>query len=91
MKDQIITSDQRFELHGIKRKGITDTAGTQTENQQASGHKTQSMIDTRATPIVYRLWTGEFYDGLKKTKPRYAARPCRYWWAVRDSNSGPID
>lgn len=42
----IITPEQRFGLHDLKRKGITDTPGTRGEKQLASGHKTEAMLDT---------------------------------------------
>ena len=52
----IMTQADWFGLHGIKRKGITDTAGTKADKQAASGHKSSSMVD--------------IYDqGTKKVKP----------------------
>jgi site-specific recombinase XerD len=41
----VMTEDQRFGPHDLKRKGITDTKGTRGEKQQASGHKSQQMLD----------------------------------------------
>jgi hypothetical protein len=43
--DGVITAEQRFGRHDLKRKGITDTKGTRGEKQQASGHKSQQMLD----------------------------------------------
>lgn len=43
--DGVITAEQRFGPHDLKRKGITDTKGTRGEKQQASGHKSQQMLD----------------------------------------------
>lgn len=40
-----IPAEQRFGPHDLKRKGITDTKGTRGEKQQASGHKSQQMLD----------------------------------------------
>jgi hypothetical protein len=37
--------DQRFGLHDLKCKGITDTPGTRADKQQASGHRSESMMD----------------------------------------------
>lgn len=40
-----ITAEQRFGLHDLKRRGITDTAGTRADKQQASGHRDAAMLD----------------------------------------------
>ena len=40
---------ERFALHDLKRRGITDTPGTRGEKQMASGHKSADMLQ------VYRL------------------------------------
>jgi hypothetical protein len=34
-----------FTFHDLKRKGVTDTEGTISEKQEASGHKSQSMMN----------------------------------------------
>jgi site-specific recombinase XerD len=39
-----ITPEQRFTLHGVKHRGITDTPGTRAEKQDAAGH-----VDPRMT------------------------------------------
>ena len=51
---QVMSEDQRFGLHDLKRKGITDTAGTRADKQHASGHKSESMMDTYdlSVPVV---------------------------------------
>lgn len=51
VKDRVITSDQRFGLHSLKHRGITDTKG---DKQRASGHKSKSMVDRydHELPIV---------------------------------------
>lgn len=41
----VLSEEQRFGPHDLKRKGITDTKGTRGEKQQASGHKAQQMLD----------------------------------------------
>ena len=40
-----ITTEQRFGLHDLKRRGITDTPGTRAQKQEASGHRDESMMD----------------------------------------------
>ncbi len=45
IKTGTIQSAQRFGLHDLKRKGITDTPGTRGEKQLASGHKAEAMLD----------------------------------------------
>jgi hypothetical protein len=41
--EEVITEAQRFSLHDLKRKGITDTAGTGAEKQDAAGLTEQMM------------------------------------------------
>ena len=41
----VITAEQRFGLHDLKRRGITDTPGTRADKQEASGHRAESMLD----------------------------------------------
>lgn len=52
--DEVMTSEQRFNLHGLKRRGITDTDGTRGEKQLASGHRTEAMLDVydQSVPVV---------------------------------------
>lgn len=45
IEEGVMTEEQRFGPHDLKRKGITDTKGTRGEKQQASGHKSQQMLD----------------------------------------------
>jgi hypothetical protein len=54
IEKNILTEQQRFGMHDFKRRGITDTAGTRAEKQQASGHKDESMMDVYdlSIPIV---------------------------------------
>ena len=39
----MLTPAQRFGLHGLKHRGITDTKGTRADRKDASGHITDSM------------------------------------------------
>ncbi|NID06601.1 integrase [Luteibacter jiangsuensis] len=50
----LIVEEQRFGLHGLKHRGITDTEGDTAEKQQASGHKTQQMVHhyDHSIPVV---------------------------------------
>lgn len=52
--EHIVEVSERFALHDLKRKGITDTPGNRADKQQASGHKSASMMDTYdfSLPIV---------------------------------------
>jgi site-specific recombinase XerD len=49
-----ITAEERFGLHALKHRGITDTPGTRGEKQLASGHKNERMLDTydHSVPVV---------------------------------------
>lgn len=50
----IITAEERFGMHGFKRRGITDTVGNRADKQQASGHKSAAMLDVYdfSVPVV---------------------------------------
>ncbi len=54
IKNNIISAEERFSLHDLKRKGITDTDGNRHEKQEKSGHKSSSMMDVydKSIPIV---------------------------------------
>lgn len=54
VKGEKITAAQRFGLHGLKHRGVTDTAGTLADKKQASGHRTDAMVDRydHEIPIV---------------------------------------
>lgn len=41
----IISDEQRFSLHGLKHRGVTDTEGTRATKKDASGHKSDAMLD----------------------------------------------
>jgi hypothetical protein len=40
----VIRPDQRFSMHSLKHRGVTDTPGTDGEKQLASGHKSLAMV-----------------------------------------------
>lgn len=50
----ILTEDERFGMHDLKRRGITDTAGNRADKQEASGHRDASMLDVYdfSLPVV---------------------------------------
>ncbi len=52
--EHVITPAQRFGLHDLKRRGISDTEGTRADKQHASGDKSESMMDIYdlSVPIV---------------------------------------
>jgi hypothetical protein len=54
LADEIITGDDRFSLHDLKRKGITDTKGNRHDKQEASGHRSAGMMDVYdlSLPVV---------------------------------------
>lgn len=41
MTDRILAAEDRFAMHGLKHRGITDTKG---DKKKASGHKTDAML-----------------------------------------------
>lgn len=45
IKAEVIKEEDRFGLHDLKRRGVTDTKGTKAEKMLASGHKSASMLD----------------------------------------------
>ena len=40
----VIAAEQRFTLHGLKHRGVTDTKGSRRRKQLASGHRTEAMV-----------------------------------------------
>lgn len=42
---EVIDAADRFSLHGLKHRGITDTRGSRAHKQDAAGHKTPQMTD----------------------------------------------
>lgn len=45
LADEFMTPEQRFALHDLKRRGITDTVGNRADKQEASGHRDPKMMD----------------------------------------------
>lgn len=54
LADKVIAKDEWFGLHDLKRRGVTDTAGSRADKQHSSGHKNESMMDIYdlSLPIV---------------------------------------
>ncbi|MDR1075268.1 MAG: hypothetical protein LBL59_02905 [Xanthomonadaceae bacterium] len=53
IKEGVITEDQRFGLHDLKRKGVTDTPGTKHDKQDAAGLTEAMMtIYDQSVPVV---------------------------------------
>lgn len=54
IEDGTITAEQRFGLHDLKRRGITDTVGNRADKQEASGHRGEAMMNVYdlSLPIV---------------------------------------
>lgn len=50
----VIAREQRFGLHGMKHRGVTDTKGNRADKQDAGGHKSAAMVDVydHAVPRV---------------------------------------
>jgi integrase len=44
LKAGVISKEERFGLHGLKHRGITDTKGTKADKQLASGHRSMQMV-----------------------------------------------
>lgn len=56
MSEGVIAEEERFSMHGLKRRGITDTEGNPGNKQDAAGHK---------SPIT----TGRYDHDLPVVKP----------------------
>lgn len=54
IEEGAMSEEQRFGLHDLKRRGITDTPGTKAEKMEASGHKSVEMLEVydKSKPIV---------------------------------------
>ncbi|RBJ81297.1 integrase [Pseudomonas sp. MWU12-2534b] len=52
--DEVLTPEQRFALHDLKRRGVTDTVGNRADKQEASGHRDAKMMDVYdlSLPVV---------------------------------------
>lgn len=51
---KVIGPQERFGLHGLKHRGVTDTPGTKADKRLASGHKSDAMVELydHEVPIV---------------------------------------
>ncbi len=71
----VLPEDQLFSLHGLKHRGMTDTAGDKGQKRTAGGHKSEAMVDRydHELPVVNPAGTaefsGEFSGGKKKGTP----------------------
>lgn len=45
MEAKVITPEDRFSLHGLKHRGVTDTKGSKRRKKRASGHRTDAALD----------------------------------------------
>ena len=54
IETRAIALDDRFNLHGLKHRGVTDTAGSRDVKHEASGHRSTRMLDLydHAVPTV---------------------------------------
>jgi len=52
--DGVISASERFSLHGMKHRGITDTKGDSGVKQEASGHKSKDAFNryNHSIPVV---------------------------------------
>jgi len=73
----IITAEERFTLHGLKHRGVTDTTGKKADKKEASGHKSDAMLDIydHELPLVDAAAAPEFLGdflggGQKSSKSR---------------------
>lgn len=41
----VLLEEERYGLHDLKRRGITDTPGNRADKQEASGHRDEAMLD----------------------------------------------
>lgn len=51
---KVIAPEERFTLHGLKHRGVTDTVGNRAEKKVASGHKSDTMLNLydHEVPVV---------------------------------------
>lgn len=51
---KVIKPEERFTSHGCKHKGVTDSPGNRHDKQQASGHRSERMMDVydHEVPVV---------------------------------------
>lgn len=72
IKANIIEPEQRFTLHGLKHRGVTDTVGNKAVKREASGHKTEAAFQVYdhevaiVEPAIAPEFSGEFSGLVKK-------------------------
>ncbi|WP_261517299.1 site-specific integrase [Chromohalobacter canadensis] len=59
IEEEVIAKEERFGLHDLKRRGITDTKGNRHEKQEASGHRSPAMMDVYDLSVPLVQWPGE--------------------------------
>lgn len=66
VKDGILGQDERFGLHSLKHRGVTDTKGNK---KVASGHKTDAMLHVydHSIPVVEPSNEQSLKTGAKKS------------------------
>ena len=54
MEENVIAAEDRFSLHDLKRRGATDTTGTKADKQEATGHRSEAMLQIydKSVPVV---------------------------------------
>lgn len=74
-KGGIIPKEDRFGLHAMKHRGITDTKGTLKDKQTAGGHKSEAMthLYDHSVPEVSTPETGEFSGEFSGAGPDKAS------------------
>jgi integrase len=52
--EKVISAESKFGLHGLKHRGVTDTGGGKAGKKEASGHKTDAMLNLydHEVPVV---------------------------------------
>lgn len=63
-----LEAPQRFTLHGLKHRGITDTAGTKADKQLGSGHKSAQTLDRydHELPVVDPAKAPNFRENFRE-------------------------
>ncbi|QRG26815.1 integrase [Halomonas binhaiensis] len=59
IEEEVISKEERFGLHDLKRRGITDTQGTRHDKQEASGHRSAAMLDVYDLSIPFVSHPGD--------------------------------
>ena len=72
LAEGVIEPADRFALHDLKRRGITDTHGTRADKQEASGHRSAAMMDVydRSKPVVNPAGAADFSTAFSTDKKK---------------------